>query len=137
MRSTLPRLAACSVIAAVVLLPGMGEDGWEAEHSRTFTFTRALHTPICRMKTLPVKDMKTLPVNTRIRCPLGPGEAHFWVPVFTVPFDPRNRWARREPVALTLTASAPQLFRDLVARSFCVSRFTVNKKSPGFRLLAG
>ena len=28
-----------------------------------------------------------------------------------------------EPVALTLTASAPQLFRDLVARSLCVSRF--------------
>ena len=32
-------------------------------------------------------------------------------------------------VALTLTALAPQLFRDLVVRSFCVSRFTVNKKA--------
>ena len=32
-------------------------------------------------------------------------------------------------VALTLTALAPQLFRDLVDRSFCVSRFTVNKKA--------
>ena len=38
-------------------------------------------------------------------------------------------WARGEPVALTLTALAPQLFRDLVVRSFCVSRFTVNKKA--------
>ena len=35
----------------------------------------------------------------------------------------------REPVALTLTALAPQLFRDLVVRSFCVSRFIVNKKA--------
>ena len=38
-------------------------------------------------------------------------------------------WARGVPVALTLTALAPQLFRDLVVRSFCVSRFTVNKKA--------
>ena len=37
--------------------------------------------------------------------------------------------ARGEPVALALTALAPQLFRDLVVRSFCVSRFTVNKKA--------
>ena len=29
----------------------------------------------------------------------------------------------------TYTALAPQLFRDLVVRSFCVSRFTVNKKA--------
>ena len=39
-----------------------------------------------------------------------------------------NGWARGEPVALTLTALAPQLFRDLVVRSH-VSRFTVNKKA--------
>ena len=32
-------------------------------------------------------------------------------------------------IKLTLTALAPQLFRDLVVRSFCVSRFTVNKKA--------
>ena len=31
-------------------------------------------------------------------------------------------------IKLTLTALAPQLFRDFVVRSFCVSRFTVNKK---------
>ena len=36
---------------------------------------------------------------------------------------------RGEPVALILTALAPQLFRDLVVRSFCVSRFTVQVKS--------
>ena len=41
----------------------------------------------------------------------------------------RKKWARGEPVALTLTALAPQLFRDLVVRYFCVSRFTVNKKA--------
>ena len=33
----------------------------------------------------------------------------------------------------TLTALAPQLFRDLVVRSFCVSRFTVNKKAQNCR----
>ena len=33
----------------------------------------------------------------------------------------KQRWARGEPVALTLTALAPQLFRDLVVRSPCVS----------------
>ena len=32
-------------------------------------------------------------------------------------------------VLVTLTALAPQLFRDLVVRSFCVSRFKVNKKA--------
>ena len=42
----------------------------------------------------------------------------------------RGGWARGAPGALTLTALAPQLFRDLVVRSFCVSRFTViNKKA--------
>ena len=40
-----------------------------------------------------------------------------------------HKEGRGEPVALTLTALAPQLFRDLVVRSFCVSRFTVNKKA--------
>ena len=45
------------------------------------------------------------------------------------PTAAKQRWARGEPVALTLTALAPQLFRDLVVRSFCVSRFTVNKKA--------
>ena len=40
-----------------------------------------------------------------------------------------HKEGRGEPVALTLTALAPQLFRDLFVRSFCVSRFTVNKKA--------
>ena len=35
----------------------------------------------------------------------------------------------RKPRCLLVTALAPQLFRDLVVRSFCVSRFTVNKKA--------
>ena len=47
-------------------------------------------------------------------------------------FVTSSGWARGEPVALTLTALAPQLFRDLVVRSFCVSRFTVNKKAQLF-----
>ena len=38
----------------------------------------------------------------------------------------------RKPRCLLVTALAPQLFRDLVVRSFCVSRFTVNKKAQMF-----
>ena len=58
-----------------------------------------------------------------VALPLHPGAGTPVIDVTSVSENPR------EPVALTLTALAPQLFRDLVARSPCVSRFTVNKKA--------